>query len=164
MSRLIVCTVVCLLCLGCGSRGTEYPQTGNSRLNFSARRASPRLVPNWEEVKTPGSTFFSSKDVLYLSPNIELSNSDIESTGVELRRSFWFVVIRLNEPAKRKFADLSSDMADGPNEMLAVLVDGKIASAPTVLAPVTDGLITIGGVFSESEEEARRLAKGIVGI
>ena len=72
--------------------------------------------------------------------------------------------MQLDESARRRFADLSSDMADGPSEMLAVMVSGEIVSVPTVLALSTDGLIVIGGTFSESEAEARRLPKGIVGI
>ena len=165
MLRLLVCAFVCVLLLGCDSPGTEYLQTDNPRLDFAARRASPRPVPGWEKVETPGSAFFSSEDVLYLSPDIELTNADIQSTGVEKRGpdGSWLVVLHLGERAKRRFADLSSDMADEPREMLAVLVEGKIASAPTVVDPVTDGVLRVGGTFSESEEEARKIAKGIVG-
>lgn len=90
-----------------------------------------------------------------------MTNDDVQSAGVERgHNNLWVVVVKLNEPATRRFADASSEMTAEPREMLAIFVDDKLVVAPFVTAPMTDGVLPISGPFSE--EKAREIAKGIV--
>ena len=101
--------------------------------------------------------------MIVLAPTLELSNDDLRSTGAERGSTgAWVVVLTLNERAKARFRKLSTKMAHETTarERLVFVVDGKPLVAPTVTAPMTDGVIPVSGPFTE--DEARRIAKGIV--
>lgn len=81
MLRVFNCSLVCIWFRGCDTQHTEYLRTDHPRLSFAARRTSTRSVPKSEKVDPPGSAFFSSKPVNYLSPDIELSNADLPASS-----------------------------------------------------------------------------------
>lgn len=71
MRRLLSLIVVCFLAAGCAGPGTEFDRSGEPALKLEVRRASTKEVDGW---KATGS--------LYVSPEVELSNEDVLSTGV----------------------------------------------------------------------------------
>ena len=165
MSRLFSIVAVCLLSFGCGSPGTEFQRSGTPALKLEVRRASTETVEGWE-----AATRSATQEPLFLSPQQELSNDDVASTGVQQGDSGnWQIVVRLNDAAKKKFAELSAELVDAENvqtrgftsKRLAVLVDGEVTFAPVVREPITHGVIYLSGEFTE--QDACRIAKGIVG-
>lgn len=98
-----------------------------------------------------------------------MSNADVASTGAEKAKDetkSWMVYVWLTESGKPKLARLSkallepiSEETRGPKR-LAILLDGKVVSAPWVKSELSDGRIQIHGDYSEAE--ARKVAKGIV--
>jgi preprotein translocase subunit SecD len=109
----------------------------------------------------PSSYGFES---LFVARTSELTNDDLQSTGVESDDGqTWKVVLTLNEQAKARFGELSKKMAleTTKRERLAVFIDGGLLLAPIVTAPMTDGVVPLSGPFSK--DEAQRIAKGIVG-
>jgi preprotein translocase subunit SecD len=166
MARLFSIMTGCLLSLGCDSPGTEFQRSGNPALTLEVRRASTETVEGWEAGTHPG-----TQQTLFLSPQQELSIDDVASTGVQLDDSGnWQIVMRLNDAAKKTFAELSTELVDAEkvqtqgstSKRLAVLVDGKVIVAPVVISPITDGVIHIHLSGSFTEQDARRIAKGIV--
>jgi|GEM_PF-2434861 preprotein translocase subunit SecD len=165
MVRSLAIVAGCLLSVGCGSPGTEYLPSGTPTLKLEIRRASTTAVDGWEAVPDT-----DGQGTLYLSPQLELSNDDVVSTGVQLNDyGNWQVVMKLNEPGKQIFAKLSADLVDASNvqtqgstsKRLAVLIDGEVIFAPVVHEPITDGVIRLGS-DKFTEKDVRRIAKGIV--
>lgn len=75
MMRLpaILVLVVCFLAAGCTELSEEYQRSGNPALKLEVRRASTKAVDGW----TPQKEY-----PLYVSPEVELSNEDVLTTGV----------------------------------------------------------------------------------
>lgn len=164
MARLLSIMAGCVLSFGCGNPGTEFQRSGTPALKLEVRRASTETVEGWKSV-----TSTATQETLYLSPQQELSNDDVASTGVQRDDSGnWQIIMRLNDAAKKKLAELSTDLVDAQNEQaqgftskrLALLIDGKVIGAPVVRSPITGGVIPLNGPFTE--QDARRIAKGIV--
>jgi len=79
MRRLLSVIVGCFLAAGCAGPGTEFERSGEPALKFEVRRASTKEVDGWTATsnKTPQEEY-----TLYVSPEVELSNEDVLSTGV----------------------------------------------------------------------------------
>lgn len=169
MVRLLPIVAGCLFSFGCGSSGTEYQRSGTPTLKLEVRRASTETVEGWES--TTWQATAASPETLFVSPNVEFSNEDVVSTGVQSDDyGLWQVILRLNDPARKQFAEMSAELADAesvqatgtPSKRLAVLVDEKVTFAPWVREPISDGVLRLGHA-QLTEQEARRIAKGIVG-
>ncbi|MEL7217978.1 MAG: hypothetical protein AAGK01_06060 [Pseudomonadota bacterium] len=63
------------------------------------------------------------------------------------------VNVRFDEAGKEQFAALTQANI---GKRLAIVLDGRILSAPVILEPITDGIVQISGSFTH--EEAQRLA------
>jgi preprotein translocase subunit SecD len=75
----------------------------------------------------------------------------------------WLVRLTLDGEGKVKFAMLTSDLAGKPpgENRLAIVVDGRVVSAPEVPNAVTGGEVDISGNFTESQ--ARQMVTEITG-
>jgi len=126
-------------------------------------------VEGWNAT-TWQATTSAEEETLFLSPQRELTNDDVVSTGVQSDEyGLWQVVVKLTDPAMKQFAVLSGELVDTENvktkgstaKRLAVLVDGKVTFAPMVREPIANGVLHLGSVRL-TEQDARRIAKGIV--
>ena len=165
MARLLIAGVACAVVTGCSRPGIEYPRSGAAALKFEVRRGSMVDVPGWQ---VPPSQWWWSPEndppLKCVSPQAELSNDDLAGTSVrtdDMGNSQ--IVIRLTEAATSRFAKLSADLANPAGDLrhLVFVVDGKVLAAPTVTAPIRDGVIVLSVPLDEPE--ARRIAAGIVG-
>lgn len=86
----------------------------------------------------------------------------VQDASVEIpdKQVAWVVVIDLDEEATRIFADLTTRLA-GTGEQLALVLDGRVLSAPTINAAITDGKAQIEGAFAEAD--AHGLADAMMG-
>lgn len=77
MRRLLTIIVGCFLAAGCAGPGTEYERSAGPALKLEVRRASTKEVDGWQATTPPHEEY-----TLYVSPEVELSNEDVLSTGV----------------------------------------------------------------------------------
>jgi preprotein translocase subunit SecD len=63
------------------------------------------------------------------------------------------VTLDLDHEATRTFADVSSELA-GTNRQFAIVLDGRVLSAPTVMSPIVDGRLQVSGNFTEESAQA----------
>ena len=95
--------------------------------------------------------------LFYLHPEVILANEDIASTSVTHWEDRPAVDVILTEAGKEKFAEFT-----GANigKRAAILVDGKLVTAPIIRAPILQGRALINGDFTE--QEAKRIAEGLM--
>jgi len=168
---------VFLLCFGCSDPATQNEQTdspstkakskfgqsGKPSLTFEVRRASREPVDGWK-----AATNNHDQRTIYLAPQTEFTNVDLSSTGVRKDGDgYWQIVLRLNEAATEKLSTISGELFEirnTPRGLVAFIVDGEVLCAPITNAQITDGVIPLS-IFRKdfSEQDANRIAKGIVG-
>ncbi len=97
---------------------------------------------------------------------VEVAGDDVDDATAELEQSglSWFVSLDFSREGDRAFQQLTGELAcepvSAPTRQLAIVLDGRVESAPEVNADVAcgqgisgGGIITVGG-----EQEARDLA------
>ena len=94
---------------------------------------------------------------------VVLTNDDIAAAYMMLVQNTeggheYCVRIDLDEEGKRRFADLTAELA-GSDTPVSIWVDGEIVSAPMVNSAITDGQAVISGNFTE--DSAQELADNI---
>lgn len=67
------------------------------------------------------------------------------------------VEVLFTEEGSRKFAEITGANV---NKRMAILVDGKLVTAPLIRAKISGGRAIINGIFTH--EEAERIARGII--
>ena len=99
---------------------------------------------------------------------MELSGSDIstashsqETSGQGVTTGRWAVNIQFNDAAREKFQNITSRLnsiraqnASDARARFAILLDGKVLSAPVSQAVISDGKPQITGNFTEQEAKA----------
>ena len=122
------------------------------RVTFELRRAEGKPAGGLTQATVAG-----TRDKVYLHKEAVLTNQNIASarvaTDVEGKPA---VEITLTEEGQKKLAKLTEDHQGKP---LAILVAGKVISAPIVREKIDGDKVLIGGRFTK--EEAERIAKGI---
>ena len=106
----------------------------------------------------------------YILGPVELSGSDIstashsqETSGQGVTTGRWAVNIQFNDAAREKFQNITSRLnavraqnSSDARARFAIMLDGKVLSAPISQAVISDGKPQITGKFTE--EEAKALA------
>jgi hypothetical protein len=138
--------------------GLSGDQTGKHKLEpgkikFELRLASYQKVEGWEVGFVPG----PPKTPVWISPEVALTNSDIARAWPQPDAEGFVVGLMLNEEGSLKLARLTKSHI-GDN--VAIMVDGRVKSAPKIMAEITGGRALIHGTFTEAE--AGTLAKGIM--
>ena len=101
-------------------------------------------------------TFPQSGEKFYLHQEVVMSNREIDEAIIDEWQGRPVVRLILTAGGKEKFAQLT---ADNINRHMAILVNGKLVTAPRINAPITQGVALINGDFSK--EEAKRIVEGI---
>lgn len=139
---------------GAGAGATDVPHTAASSPMEHASRASPvlelRLV-----VVTDGTAFRDRHGrTLVLAREVAVSTCDVEEAGVVRNEvatpggEVAHVAIRLSPSASLRFERFTTEHL---KQRVAIVVDGKIVSAPVVQAAIPGGHISVD---AESMEEA----------
>jgi hypothetical protein len=133
--------------------GTRTPETpGGPAIGFEARLAALSPVEGWSGLPSP-----VTGEMVYLSPEVGLSNTDIAEAWYDPSGGEHGVGLLLTEEGALKLAKITADHAGAH---LALIVDGRVVSVPRIGAPITGGRAVIRGNLTE--EEARAVAAGIV--
>ena len=151
--RLLAGAAVIVI-VGAGALGYQLGAFGTTRL-FAAVRFEVRLA---EEKPTPGlvvAQIGDSSRLIYLHPEIVVSNDDIEQAWVFQDPPGFGVAVTFLPSGAQRMLQATTGHVGRP---LAILIDGHVVSVPTLRAPISDSA-TINGAYSQAE--AKRIADGI---
>ncbi|GAA1144443.1 hypothetical protein GCM10009630_48750 [Kribbella jejuensis] len=113
----------------------------------------------------PDGTACDDKGMLYTLGKVELDGSHVTEvkSGHDSTNNYWYVNITLDPEGEQLFAHLTGALAKQvpPANLLAIVVHGRVVSAPSVQSEITGGQVQITGNFDQAAVEA--LAKQITG-
>ncbi|MGO4534217.1 protein translocase subunit SecD [Leifsonia sp. 2MCAF36] len=101
--------------------------------------------------------------VKYLLGPVEVKGQDIKDASAGLVQSSqgvttgqWAVNIVFNDAGTKSFSDVTTRLValQGSQNQFAIVLDGKVISAPTTQAAITDGKPQITGNFTETTSKA----------
>jgi preprotein translocase subunit SecD len=116
----------------CPAKGTEAPPVADDP-------SQPLITCDENGVK-----YLLSKAV------IEGTSLKSASAGIPQNSTAWAVMLGLKGSARKTFADISRKLFNNGGQF-AIVLDGKVLSAPGFEGVITDGNAQITGTFSESE-------------
>ncbi len=93
---------------------------------------------------------------IYAQPQAALTTDDIDSAVAVERGTQSVLEIKLTSSGAKEFGALTETQVGKP---VAVLIDGKLISAPVIQEPIRSGRAVISGDFTF--ETARRIAEAI---
>jgi preprotein translocase subunit SecD len=157
ITALILC-LVALLAYGVNSAcapavgESDDRDQGLSRkpVHFELRLASDQPVDGWKRQTIAGSQY-----QIYLAPDVQITNADIARAWFQPRGEQYAVGLYFTEEGALKLASFT-----GKNigKKAAMIVDGRVLSAPRIMAQISDRA-EIHGDFTE--QEARDLAAAL---
>ncbi|HWD82071.1 MAG TPA: hypothetical protein VG497_24405 [Kribbella sp.] len=113
----------------------------------------------------PDGTACDDKGMVYTLGKAELDGSHVTDvkSGYDSTNNYWYVTIALDPAGDKLFAQLTGALAQQapPANLLAIVVHGRVVSAPSVQSEITGGQVQITGNFDRPAVEA--LAKQITG-
>ena len=146
LSRQVVAVVVGLACVT--PLGAQKPTV---KVEF--RRAETKPAPGLTEATVPDTT-----EKVYLHKTADATNADIAEARADVDAAQQpYVLITFTKDGARKMAKLSEEHKDKP---LAILVNGKVLSAPVIRGKFSKE-VQISGNFTR--EEVAKLVRGING-
>lgn len=121
-----------------------------AQVRFEVRLAEDHPVPGLvvAQVENTG-------QVIYLHPEALVSNEDVAGAVAVDGTSGFSVEVQLLPGAAERLRQATSAHIGRP---VAILLEGRVAMAPTVRSPIAESAV-ITGAFTEAE--ARRIAEGI---
>jgi len=145
-SLLLISAAVSLLSL---AHEVDDPKpAATAKVEF--RRAESKPGKGLEEAIVEG-----NKDKVYLHQNADLTNQDIDSAFVEKFESLnqYLINVMFTKEGSKKMTKLSKEHLHKP---LAILIDGKVISAPIISSELSNSCVIAGYL---KKEEAERIAK-----
>jgi preprotein translocase subunit SecD len=164
-ARVLAVVVTALVLAGCGSPSSDVqPAASSTTSDRTAYNIEFRPVldatlvgsgPCVAETGPPPSevtlcaddTVGSSAGLKYRLGPVALSGSDVASMTAIEDMSSAVIQVQLTERGKVEFADLTGQLMNNqaPQDMLAIVVDGKVQSAPSVRARIEGGRLELTG-------------------
>ena len=139
------------------STEAQVYQEGTDRINIEIPGVSDANAI-LEELGQPGSLYFMGSDGTEVLSGTDVADAQAGTQQDKMGNSQYVVQLTLTEEGSAKFAEATAEAA--PNhDIIFILYDGMIVSAPSVNEPITDGAAVITGMGSF--EEADRLASTI---
>jgi preprotein translocase subunit SecD len=141
--------LVVLGCIGWASAAQPAEKAGSK---FELRRAESRPAEGLTEATVAG-----TRDKVYLHKEAALTSQDIaQARATTDLGDKPAVEITLTEGGRTKLAKLTEDHRGKP---LALIVAGKVLSAPIVRGKIDQDKVLVSGSFTK--EEVERIANGI---
>ena len=144
MHRMVIGTACSVVLLFVGITQAEA--------QFSIRAASAQPVEGWQRMQVE-----NSERVIWVAPTAALIASDIEKAQPEVRSGGDRVIsVVFTDDGANKMRDLTTAQL---KKLIAVVVDGKVISAPMVQAVVAgkEGILTGYRPSGLTEAEAERI-------
>lgn len=147
-----------------GNAGTIYfiygkSPDGKQNIIYSAEKQNYILYRQLDEIIADGGVVLDGADIVGAEPKIYNTENNL---GVQ-----YIVQLNLNDTGREKFAKATqyayshrtSSSRTNYENLIAIVYDGEIISAPGVINVISDGVATISG--QSTFEEAKRLASTI---
>lgn len=147
-----------------GNAGTIYfiygkSPDGKQNIIYSAEKQNYILYRELDEIIADGGVVLDGTDIVGAEPKIYNTENNL---GVQ-----YIVQLNLNDTGREKFANATqyayshrtSSSRTNYENLIAIVYDGEIISAPGVINVISDGVATISG--QSTFEEAKRLASTI---
>lgn len=113
----------------------------------------------------PADTACDSEGNRYLLGKVELDGTRVTEVKAAAAQgdTAWIVNLSLDDEGSQSFARLTTELAakTPPQNQLAIVVNGRVVSAPTVMSPITGGKVQISSNFTK--QDAEKLADDITG-
>ena len=139
------------------STEAQVYQEGSNRINIEIPGVSDaNAILN--ELGQPGSLYFMSSDGAEVLNGSDIADARAGTQQDRMGNSEYVVQLRLKEEGATKFS-VATALAAPNHDIIYIIYDGMIVSAPSVQAPIKDGTAVITGM--PSFEEAEKLASTI---
>ena len=95
----------------------------------------------------------------YLLGNAAVEGGVVSAQAIRAQGTIgWTVALQLDDEATGEFRDLTRELAGSPAQV-ALVLDGEVLSAPTIVSVIDSGQLQLGGDFTKTEasELAARL-------
>jgi len=123
---------------------------------LAAVRFEARLAEDWPIPGLVVAQVADSGRVIYLHPEIVVSNDDIAQSWVSKGvLSHFGVSVKIRQSGQERMRQATASHVGRP---VAILIDGAVVIAPVVRSPIGDSAV-ISGNFTRAEAE--RIAEGI---
>ena len=157
--RRSLCLLAALAVAGCAKPPfAEFAPSGTPEVAFELRLATATARDGATAVVLPG----AHPQTIYLSPVVEFTNADIVRTRVVIRKGGYesssMAEVHLSRDAAARMAELTRGHQD---EMMAILLDGKVVMAPMIKGVLTDRVTVSGGEMTH--DEVVTLARNLAG-
>lgn len=139
------------------STEAQVYQEGTDRINIEIPGVSDANAI-LEELGKPGSLYFMSSDGAEVLSGTDVSDAQARTQQDKMGNSQPVVQLTLTEEGKTKFA-VATALAAPNHDIIYIIYDGMVVSAPSVNEEITDGVAVITGM--SSYEEAEKLASTI---
>jgi len=145
MYRILTLTGFAIVILFCGAL--------QAQAQFSVNAAAEDPVPGWQRMDVEGRA-------VWINPTPALSSSDIQGAEPATDRIYGnFVKVVFTDSGARKMRELTTAQMNKP---IAIVLDGKVISAPKVRSVISnDGIITGKPPEGLSIEQVRRILVSI---
>lgn len=126
--------------------------TLQAQIRFEVRLAEDRPAAGLREVRVA-----ATDRVVYLHPDIVITNGDIERSTVVQGDgpSRFHISVAFNAAGTRKMRQATAQHIGSP---LAILIDGEVVMAPTLRSPISSAAVITGDY---TRAEAERIVNGI---
>ncbi|MBO4845582.1 MAG: protein translocase subunit SecD [Lachnospiraceae bacterium] len=139
------------------STEAQVYQEGSDRINIEIPGVSDANAV-LEELGKPGSLFFTDKDGNQILSGTDVADAQAGYQKDSMNNQEVVVQLTFTPEGTKAFADATTK-AVANHDVIYIIYDGEIVSAPAVQAAITDGRAIITG--SNTFEEAERLASTI---
>lgn len=139
------------------STEAQVYQEGSDRINIEIPGVSDANAI-LEELGKPGSLYFMSSDGAEVLSGTDVADAQAGTQQDKMGNSQYVVQLTLTEEGATKFA-VATALAAPTHDIIYILYDGMIVSAPSVNEEIRDGVAVITGM--SSYEEAEKLASTI---
>lgn len=123
----------------------------SNQVALEFRLAAEESSPGLEEM-----VFEPTGEHFYLHHEVLLNQADVDSAAAVWREERWEVELFFTPEGAQKFAELTEQNL---GRRCGMVLDGKLLSAPRIMAPIKSGRALITSDFTEAE--ARRIAQGM---
>lgn len=117
----------------------------NKKVALEFRIAEDEPAPNLTEM-----VFDPTGDIFYLHNEVLLNQYDVKSAAVVTQQERPVVELTLTPEGAKKFKDLT---AKNIGKKCAMVLNGKLLSAPVIRDTIPGGRAIINGIFTRSEAE-----------
>ncbi|MFI6326451.1 SecDF P1 head subdomain-containing protein [Nonomuraea sp. NPDC050556] len=163
LTQVVAIAAAAVLAIGIGAVVVVLTLNGRQKPPVTA---AFHLLPVVEVAKPPCANGFTAdktgEECYRTLPGISNIRPEKVAAG-QGQAGDWLIQVELNKQDGKAFADLTTRLfkEPEPRNRLAVVIDGKVITAPTIISPIPGGTLEISGGFTQ--KTATELANSLGG-